>query len=271
MVPKTAYNWVTPSDVIGAGAVGMAGGLGARGVRHLIDLYRGKEDDTDFGTTPEAAVKVPVEVSPEEAQQLTAQGIHIRKKLAGFVGDVATGVGGAAGAYGGWKLLDTYLENRRRNRVKGELETTRNRVQHLLENNPLESDIPLHATMKAAEDLWFEKSGADWTIPNFAGAIGRTGLHAADSILGETGLGIPLGIFGSLAAMSAYNESRKNKYDQQSGAIRGYYEHQKEQVPQAELEPVVVEHKHHEAHPGEPKLAALGARIKGRLNGGSAR
>jgi hypothetical protein len=238
----------------------------------LIDLYRGKEDDTDFGTTPTAAIKVPVEVSPEEAEQMKANGIQIRKKLAGFVGDVATGAVGTAGAYGGWKLLDSYLENRRRDRVKGELEQTRNRVQRLLEDNPMGPDAPLHATMKAAEDLWFDKSAAfDWTVPNFASAAGGAALRGADSVLGATGLGIPLGIFGSLAAMSAYNESRKNKYDQASNAIHGFYEHQKEQFPQAELEPVVTEHKHPQPHPGEPKLAALGARLKGRLNGGSAR
>lgn len=282
------YTWLQPSDVVGAAGLGVAGGLGARGIRHLVDLYRGKEDDTDFGATPTPAIKVPVEVTPEEAAQLQQHGVQLKKKLAGFVNNVAMGVAGTAGALGGWQALDSFLENRRRNRVKGELESTRQRVQKLLEDNPAQPDLALHATMKAAEDLWFEKEALDlsgYTLSNMIGSAASKALQGADTALGTPYLGVPMGIFGTLAALSAYRESRKNKYDQAAGAVRGFYQRQKEQVPQAELEPVVVEHH------GQPKIAAgrkevvefylnrskerelkdLGKHVKGRLNGGPAR
>ncbi len=263
MTLKTAEPFIRPSTVVGGAAIGGLLGLGARGLRHVFDITRNRDESggVDIPAQTPAAVKMPVEVSPEEAAELEAKGVHVKHKLAGFVNQLATGVAGTLAGYGGWRLADKHFDELRKRKAQQALDATRNRVQALLSNQPMAGDEALHATMKAAEDTLLKEAG-------FADMLSRLGVGAADSGIGALGIGIPVGIGGTLLGLSAFNEAKKNKYEQKEKALKGYFERQQTQPPQAELEPVLTQ------HGGIPKAASikdLGERLKGKLHGGSAR
>ncbi len=117
MTLKSA-NWfdMTASDAVGAGAIGAGLGLGARGLRHLLDLKNKRDIRPPVDITPVQPnrIKMPVEVSEDEAKELELQGVPVTHKAAATLMDnVVMGGVGTAAAVGGWKLLDGYFDRQR--------------------------------------------------------------------------------------------------------------------------------------------------------------
>lgn len=254
-------------DAIGVGALGLGAGLAARTVKRLLELQKGKDfrPPVDLPKVNRPIVKMPVQVTADEAVELERQGQKVRRLKAAIMNKAAAMssvsdylVGGgllAGGAYGGWKLLDNHFDAQRRELAKKKLDAARSRVAGLLNNRPGAIDIPLHAQMKAAEDHFFDKR-ANW-FSDAAGTVLNEGLKPIAP------LALPVGLFGALLAAKAFNKSdRANKYRQGTSAIKDFYNRRSVQSPDAELEPVLVEETPKDKDPIAaaqpiPKLAAM--------------
>jgi hypothetical protein len=298
MTQKTAdfFN-MDRGDILGAGLLGVGAGIGTRAVKRLIELAKGKDyrPPVDLPKIERPSVKMPVELSPEEAAQLEAQGQKVRHvkaaAITGLMDNILTGGLLAGGAYAGWKGLDAYFDNQRRELAKKRLDHARNRVQKLLSDKPDMTDIALHAQMKAAEDHYFAKNAglgdsilgpinrtltnAGMGLRNAVGDAAKGALEAGTNMIAP--IGIPVALLGTIMAIRAYRKSDKaNKYRQAATAIKKFYNNRAVQPADAELEPIVVD-KPVAPKPTEPdpiaaaqplaKAAALGANLKARLDG----
>lgn len=226
------------SDIVKALAIGGATGLGARGIKQMFDASRGSDlgAGVNLPKLQPASAKIPVPVTPEEAAELEAQGIvvkRMRKAASDFVNNFMLGGIGTAAAYGGWKVLDNSLDAKRRSAAQAKLDSARKRVEMLLSDQPLGADLGLHAQMKAAEDLFFSKKA-------FLGdLIGGVGTSFLDML---APLAVPVGVGAAAMGIGAYNQSQsQNKSQAAMKAIKEQYQRQPEQSPEAELEPVLVE------------------------------
>ncbi len=275
MTTKTA-SWfdMTAADAVGAGAIGAGLGLGARGLRHILDLKNRRDvaPPVEIPAVKPNRIKMPVEVSEEEAAQLEQQGVPVtHKQAATLLDNVAMGGLGTAAAYGGWKVLDGYLDRQRRQAAQARLDKVRSRVQGLLDDQPKPMDVGLHATMKAAEDLFMAKEAGWQDIVNSLNPANMASGVASGFANLAAPIGIPLAAGAMMLGASSFNDSRdKNKYRQTAKAIRNYSEHQNDVPPEAELVPVVTHRKKNDEMMA-PKLAALGARLKTVLDARSAR
>lgn len=228
-------------------AAGLAGGLSARGLRHGFDMLRyGNTDGTpiDIDTVPASVAELPVTVTKEEAEELRRKGVKVKRKVIhkaaavdlgnarwnlGFWSSLPAGALGAGALVGGWKLGDMGLDALRMHFAKDKKKKVEERISRILKDNPDDQDVPLHATMKAAEDAYFAKKASfmgvenpSYPLQNYASA-----------------LGLLLGAGGTLAGLSAYNTvSSQNKYNEKSKALRAYLRNQAARTPRAIMDPV---------------------------------
>lgn len=225
---KQAYEF-TPYDVTKAVAIGGGLGVSARLLRHILDSYHDRADSSS--KPPSAQVQpvahIPVNVSAEEAAQLEAGGVPVRKKEAAeagssFMSGVGLGAAGTAAAGLGWYGMDKLMDHLRRGSVQERLERQRQRVQALLEDKPEPEDLQTHAVIKQAFDMmtipgWMADHLPAPVAPLMGGALVLGGLHA-------------------------YNQARRdNRYEDKLKAIRKSTEEGREQPPIAVLDPVLEE------------------------------
>ncbi len=178
-----------PSYLMYAPLAGLGVGMGARLIKHLMQQRK----DT-VRPLRSAETELPVEVTPEEALTLERQGQDVKTAAwSDFGGDVTSAMGGAArgalgtaGAIGGYALIDALIDRARKKQLRGDIEHLRSRLTNVLQDQPAEEDIPLHARMKAAEDHFFNKTSGIVTnvldsqlSPWLAAAAGSAGLLSA--------------------------------------------------------------------------------------------
>lgn len=322
-MPLKIAEWSNMSarDILGVVLAAGAAGAGTRLLRNAYDLGTGRDVNPPAPlpqVTPATSV-VPTKVTPEEAAELERQGVHVKHrpgapspkpipaiappmseeqlpayahggtKLAGtFLDNLALSVAGTGAAYGGWKLLDNHFDDQRRAQAQKKLDAVRGRITNLLNNTPAQIDAPLHAQMKAAEDLYFKGAEANFPGgPNGCPECGeefnfkehtckpkveaKLAFNPIGGLLsaGASGVlnlaapwAIPIGIGGTALGLAAYNESKKqNKYQQASKAIRQYYDSRRVTPPQAEIEPYVED----EAEAPAGKVAALNEILRKRM------
>lgn len=284
------------STYAGGALLGAGVGLGARGLKHLYDLFTNRDYKPPFEMPEETApaTKIPVQISKAEAKELERTGVPVTHKVAStFLDNFITSAATVGGAYGGYKLLDNYLQNQRKAVAQKKVDLTRQRVQSLLEDNPAEPDLKMHAQMKAAEDVFFAKSAN--IVGDFMGEALTDAGQAVSRMRPISTAGYVLGGGAALAGMRAFSKAQdENKNTLQSKRLRDYFAQQPESVPQAELEPIVLDRAARPKRPRKPRkprmlapeistfenppeltkaasLAALGNRLKGHLSAGSAR
>jgi hypothetical protein len=240
---SSIYDWLRFTGTGGAIPMVAAGtvGVGAAGrlLKSLVDLYRRPPTSTAAGIKqlPASVADIPVEVTPEEADELRRKGVEVKRimpKLSeavktdavgtdggsnyfsqfkpSFTGGFIYGGLGALGLAGGWKLTDYIIDKLRKRSIKSDIEKTRARINAILNNEPAQSDLPLHAYMKAAEDLHFSfdgncpinEGGIDKTAASFGGGGFSSVLDIVSSLPAMSG--ITLGVGTLLAAMRGYNK-----------------------------------------------------------------
>jgi hypothetical protein len=225
------------------GAAGLGAGLGARALKHTLDMTRhGNIEGTpvDVEDTPPAITSLPITVTPEEAAELRRKGIHVKKKQkkvafdipgtdskynVGFWESIPAGMLGTGALIGGWKLGDMGLNAIRGHFANAKKKKVEDRIKQLLKDQPESEDVPLHATMKAAEDAYFAKKAMDYNR-NFGGDYANA-------------LGLLLGAGGTLSALSAYNTvSSQNKYKEKAKALRAYLRNKAARPAIATMEPI---------------------------------
>lgn len=227
-----------PSDVVAAGGLGLLGGAGAQFGKQLYRSAMGKDVDPVNITPPTPAnVKIPVDVSPEEAEELKRQGIAVKSANLGFL-DNAVLAGGVAtpAAWAGWKGVQSLYSMKRKSDAQARLDTAKQRVQGLLDNQPVPGDEPIAGAMKTAEDAFFHKEafgGVTDSLANFGKAMWNA--PAAFSYAG-----IPIGVGAALTGAATFNDvMENNKYKKTLKAIKNYQEGLPTQTPVAEMEPVL--------------------------------
>ncbi len=235
--------WMNPtaSEYIGTGLAGLGMGLGARGLRHLLDLRKKRDLPPEVPAIPGHRTPVPVEVSPEEAAQLEQSGVTV-KHAETFLDNVAKGALLVPTAYAGWKLLDSHLANSRKAIAQKRLDAARGRLQGLMDDEPMAVDQPLHATMKAAEAHYFAKQ---------AGPV-SDGLSGV--VNSQSWLGWPLGISSALLGLSAYNRAQtENKAHKTLSQLKGFQQNRDTVPAEAEIEPVVHDRKNEQVIAHNPQ------------------
>ncbi len=237
MDTKTA-NWWDPraSEYLGTAIGGFGLGLGARGIRHLLDLRKKRDLPPEVPAIPSSTTPIPIEVSPEEAQQLEQTGVKV-KQAAAFMDNVVRGAMFVPAAYAGWSMLDTHLANKRKALAQQKIDVARARLQGLMSSQPLPEDQTLHQGMKTAEAYYFGDKTAglgDW----LAGGASDTVSGMANSMPSL----VPYALGGSMSllGLSAYNRTQnENKHHKAVSALKNYLERQPAIPSEAELEPVV--------------------------------
>lgn len=216
-----------------AGGVGL--GLGARLIKHLADISRDRDVNSiaKIPSSVSSVAGVPVSVTPEEAAELERKGIKVKrqvKKAEGFVPGLAAGALGAGAAYGGWKVLDSVFDKKRKETSQKRLEKARKRVQALLDGTPEQQDIKIAAAMEAAEDFYFGKQ-ADLT---------NTLLDSLGSAVAP--VAPALGILGVMGGLAAYHRAKdSSKHERAAKALKKQYLGAKATPAQLSMEPVVYE------------------------------
>jgi hypothetical protein len=293
MLQKVALTDISAWDVAAPLAVGGGLGVGARLLRHAFDLKtkRGLRAPKLPTSLESAQIEVPVDVSPEEAAELKAQGIKVgaaldrgpvaapaikvkapvlpkavptnsttmpgstnvvmKTAVSGLAGNVMQGVLGAGAAAGGWALLDSHLDSERVAKAKASLMRSRERVKRLIAGEPDPSELGAAQALKTAEELFF-KQAIDFTDVGASVVGGATDLMAP--------LGIPLGIGAALLGAKAYNETKaSNKYRQRVKQITESLEGEEALPPVAVLHPRLRKQKASPAEAGvihaEPALS----------------
>lgn len=222
------------------GIAGVAGGLGvgARLTKHLIDTFRDRAESADAAKVKRVrpVANVPVEVSPEEAAEMEAKGVKVRRimKQAWAGEEAAKGlgaglltVGAAGGAYMGADKLINYFKDRA---AKAKLEKARNRVAGLLSDEPGIEDIAMHGAMKTAAEHHFKTAGLG-VVGGLADAID----YVAPPVFPVVGAGL------GLAGLAAYHAAKKNnKWKEKLDELKRARENAREVTPEAAVEPVVM-------------------------------
>ncbi len=223
----------SPAGLAGAVAVGGSIGLGARLIKHLLETKAAGRPSR----IPEASA-VPVEITPEEALELERQGTDVQLKTSADtdwnagsksgVGGVIRGAAGTAAALGAYKLIDNWLEAKRRRELQSDIQHTRARIEQVLTDQPAAEDIPLHASMKAAEDHFMKTAGP--------------GFNLIDSAI-PTWMSVPAGAAALIAALTSFRQVRDdNRYRQRIGDLRRAVTNEQlagQGAPRLQLTPVV--------------------------------
>jgi hypothetical protein len=224
------------SDVLGPALMAGGIGMGARGIKRLIDLKNHRDLLPKLPPIPQSSTPIPVDVSPEEAAELERGGLQVKHASDGLGAGLATGMVMAPAAYAGWKLLDNHFAKQREGIMRKRLASTQQRVEGLMNDSPVQQDVGLHGAMKVAEAFFFKQAGPlEWA-------------------------GIPIGLAGTLLGVSAYKKSRRdNSNAARIQALRSYMAHQDAPASEAELMPVVHdrEQKTHQPALPAPEMAQL--------------
>jgi hypothetical protein len=222
---------------------GLGVGLGARALKGLMDSIRNPDpylSPVEIKDTVAPVSRVPMEVTPEEADELRRKGIKVRtiKRNTKTAMDLTTGIGvgalGLAAGLGGWSVSDKIYDYMRKKDLSEEVKSVRKRIKRLLDDEAMEHDERLHSYMKRAEAEHFGES-----YTKVAGIMDALG-----TLFGETygpAITIPIGVAGAISAAAAYKNARKgNKYLNKAKALKAKLESAPAEAAKLELEPVQV-------------------------------
>lgn len=217
---------------VGGGALLLGGG--ARVAKGILDLARRTDPESspaNIEPTEEPIVEMPVRVTPEEAAELRRRGIQVKKADflqdfdVGPTGAFALGALGTGAVMGGWTLADKLIDDYRKSKAEAKRDVIKRRIKGLLDDSPLEDDIDLHANMKAAESLHFEKD-ASFSIPH----------HVVNPLAALLGGGM------LLAGVRAYNQaSVSGDESAKVRMLKSYLKKQKTTAPLVTAVPVEEE------------------------------
>lgn len=143
-----------PVAVLGSLALGAGGRLG----KHLLDLLKRPPEEPSIGlpAREDAQIDYPVDVTPEQARKLQAQGIKVKIAAApgaSIMGAVGLGAAGGAAGIAGWTLADYVIDKLRRRSAQSDVDDVRNRLKRVLDEDPIDMDKGLYNTMKTAEAI----------------------------------------------------------------------------------------------------------------------
>lgn len=217
-----------------AGSTLLLGG-GARVTKGLFDLARRADPESspeNIEPTEEPIVELPVPVSAEEAAELRRKGITVKKAAdflqrfdVGPTGALALGALGTGAVMGGWKIADKLIDNYRKTRAEAKRDAIKRRIQGLLNDTPEPDDVVLHANMKAAESVYFEKT-AGFTLEH----------HVVNPLAALLGGGM------LLAGVRAYNQaSVAGEESSKVKMLKSYLKKQKTVPPLVTSVPIEVE------------------------------
>jgi hypothetical protein len=227
----TEYNsfWEA-APFVGGGAALLGGG--ARVVKGLADLIRRPDPESspeNIEPTEEPIVEVPVPVSHEEAEELRRKGMQVKRAVSlmdfkvGPEGAFALGALGTGAVMGGWSLTDKLVDAYRKNRAEAKRNAIKNRITKLMNDDPAEEDLDLHANMKAAESVHFEKKAISLVH------------HVVNPLSALLGGGM------LLAGVRAYNQASVSGDEAAKiKALKGYLKKQKTTHPIISTVPVEV-------------------------------
>lgn len=203
-----------------------------------------------------AQAEIPVSVTPEEAALLAKRGIQVKRKLkqasveeltqglvagkdaassilekskdrkqvkrvlakkAGLFDGIVGGATGVGAAGLGWYAIDKLIDNSRKKAAQRDIDELKNRLSKVLNDNPADSDVAVHAMMKAAEDTYFSK---------------QAGLF--------DGIGMVVGGVGAASLAAAYLMAKRNSASNKKiKALKEMLADQKVETPRAVLVPVL--------------------------------
>lgn len=238
----------------GVGALAVGGS--ARLLKHVLDISRDRDLRTRVSgkTLRSPITQVPVEVSPEEAGQLTSQGVQVpgyeaplpaaqpipkvadlapNEQGSGFTGpfyrDAALGLTALGGLAGGWSLADKAVRGERVARSKALLARAQQRVNGLLDENPEPQDAKLAGVLAAGEEAHMAKRADVMDVVN-------AGLNHL-----TPGLGYVAGPAAALGVYGAYQRARdQSKSESKLRQIQQAYEQgQQVETPYLTLQPVL--------------------------------
>ncbi|MBY0262418.1 MAG: hypothetical protein K2Q20_08750 [Phycisphaerales bacterium] len=219
------------------GAVAGAAGIGTRLLKHILDVSRDRDISTPVtGKRLRSPIShVPIDVTPEEAELLSRQGINVKSAGSGLTGpffeNAALGALGTAAAAGGWKLSDWLVERKRKADAAAGLDRSKQRVERLLADDPLPEDVKLAGFMRACEDEFLAKNAS----------IVDTALDYTVNLPGVNNLGYIAGPAALLGLARAYQNSKaKSQGEQKAREISSRYVDSLEpETPVLTLQPVV--------------------------------
>lgn len=244
---------LTYGDVAFPAVAGLGLGVGARLARWGYDIANksGTRAPVKLSPVESSAVEVPVDVSEEEAEELRKKGVKVKQAADNVLDTAVQGTLGTLSTVGGWSLVDSILDSKRKAKAQKSLERSRQRVQALINGQPDPADAGLGRALKVAEDAYIENVGisemgyhvvqvktAAFSIDDVIPSIVGRGASTIGEVLKP--LGIPLGIAGTLVAMKAYNANKdENKYRAKAKAMRDYLNNVGAETPTAVMVPVL--------------------------------
>lgn len=221
------------------GAALLAGG-GARVTKGLLDLARRDDPESspeNIDQTEDPIVEVPVPVSAAEAAELRRKGVNVKRAAdflqkfdSGPAGAFALGALGTGGVMAGWAITDKIVDTYRKKRAEAKRDAIKNRIQKLMSDTPDPADLDLHANMKAAEVMHFQKQAlsfgdSDWSVKHHV-------LNPLSALLGGGML---------LAGVRAYNQASVSGDEAAKvKALKSYLKKQKTTQPLVATVPVEV-------------------------------
>ena len=230
----TQYNsfWEAAPAVLGTAA--LAGGA-VRISKGLIDVFRRSDPESapvDIDKTEDPIVGLEMPVSHEEAAQLRAKGVKVKKHAfslddynVGAAGAFALGALGTGAAIAGWKGTDYLVNSYRKARAEEKRDAIKNRIKNILNDMPDNEDTAIHAHMKAAEAIYLHKEGSSF--------FWDPSTQLVDPLAALLGGGLTVaGIKAYNQAVAAGEEPGKIK------ALKGYLKKMKVRPPMATVVPV---------------------------------
>lgn len=231
------FSWTGSGKYVPHVALGaLALGAGGRLIKSMADSARGRTDQAPekIEAVENDTSSIPFEVTPEEAEELERRGVKVKRLMgktaatwldvihprtalarafspsaqkpsASFpraigYGALVTGMG-----IGGWALADKIIDKMRENAVKSDIELVESRIKKVLDDEPEDQDLPVHAQMKAAEDAYFsggmQKVAITGPVWN---ALAALGLFAG-------GAGVLAGLGGYARSREASKPGQKAK------------------------------------------------------------
>lgn len=216
-----------PHAALGGLAVGAGGRLG----KNLLDIIRGDpaQASKPMKRLTAPVSKIPIEVTPEEAEELEEQGIKVKKVLLGKTAQdvkaspwkaVGYGALGTAATLGGWGLADWIVDNLRKSTAEQERDRVRSRIQKILEGRPDKSDVTVYRKMKTASASHMVK------------------VALIRELLTAGGLGV--GSAAVLQGLAGYRKAKQSsRYRGRLGQLSNMLKRRKAAPPLAAMSPVV--------------------------------
>lgn len=224
---------------------GLALGGGARLGKNLLDLLRRPPTSgvVNIRRGLSNVSKVPIEVTPEQAEKLRRKGIKVKEVMSkaaavkvspNFWGGMGLGALGTGAAVGGWNVVDWLVDKTRKAAIESDIENVRQRIQRVIDDEPEEEDERTHAYMKAAEDKFFSMKDEQQEMLKEADVIDFIGN------LIPWQLGPLLGGAAVVTGLAGYQQAKQHSGSlSRAKRLKRLLASRKARAPMAAMEPVV--------------------------------